>query len=106
MSALTIVKRYTARRENKDAAGVLALMTADVVLVVNGKRYVGMNQVHAYLTANYLPAISQEEPTLLADGRVEMNLKVRKFFLTVPVRSIFTLRGVEISQIDVTATLW
>jgi len=106
MNALAVVKRYTARQGQNDVAGVLALMTADVVLVVNGKRYEGLAAVRTYLSANYTPAISQEEPRLMADGRVEMNLKVRKFFITIPVRIVFRLRGDEIAQLDVTASLF
>jgi hypothetical protein len=106
MSALATVNRYVARRGQNDVAGVLTLLTADVLLTVNGKQYKGMEEVHRYLKANYVPAIWQDEPRLLADGRVEMNLKVKRFLLTIPVRTVFTLRGEDIAAMEVTASLF
>lgn len=105
MSAVSIVKNYSIRREKNDVNGLLTLLTADVVLTVNGKKYEGLVVVRKYLAENFVPAISLEEPVLLPDGRVKMNLKVKKFFFTIPVCTIFTLRGLEISHIDVTASL-
>ena len=106
MSTLQLIKTYSARRENKDVAGVLALLTADVVLTVNKDRFVGLPAVKEYLEKNYAPVVQQDEPTLLPDGRVRLTLKVKKFLLTIPVTSVFKVRGNEICEIAVTFSLF
>ena len=106
MDSLTVVTRYLQRRAHQDVAGILALLTTDVVLCVNGISYEGLVAVRKYLTENYLPTISQDDPILLPDGRVGWNMKVRKFWLPVSVYTVFTVRDSEISRIDVTASLF
>lgn len=84
---------------------VPTLLTNDVILTVNGTPYKGLTVVKQYLQANYVPVTSQGEPSLLPDGRVELRCKVKKFLLTIPIRSRYTVKENKISFIEVSVSL-